>query len=138
MQSRDLPWYIAQALSLLSRDVPEAYVAIQDTCADLRLAVQSDRSHCTVWITQPRIEVFGPAPECDVTARFEETVITDLIDGRLTIGEALARDLLVLMGSADTLDRLVAGLHFFLRGAIRSRALQALLEDFRGHLAVQI
>lgn len=134
MQSRDLPWYITQALSHLSRDVPAAYAAIQDTCAELRLSVMSDRSESTVWITQPRIEVFGPVSNADVTAQFQETVITDLIDARLSIGEALAQDLLVLVGSTENLDRLVAGLQFFLRGAIRSRALQELLDDFRGHL----
>lgn len=136
MQSRDLPWYITRALGLLSRDVPQAYSSIQESCDGLRLAVQSDRSQGTVWITIPRIEVFGPSPDCDVTAQFQETVITDLIDARLTIGETLDQDLLVLIGSTENLDRLVAGLQLFLRGAIRSRAMQELLEDFRGHLAL--
>lgn len=131
MPSRDLMWYIDHALHALGRDVPQAYAAIQDAAPGLRLSVTTPKTAGTIAVQHPTIEVFGPAPDSDVTAQVNEQVIIDLIDGNLTLSDALSEDLLVLTGSQGDLETLVAGLQFFLRGAVRSTAIQALLDAFR-------
>ena len=97
------------------------------------MAVESDKSAGSLAVIHPTIEVFGPTDDCDVAAKVNEAVIIDLIDGNITLNEALSRDQLVLTGSQSDLEKLVSGLQSFLRGAVRSSAILALLDAFRDH-----
>ena len=131
MPRRDLLWYIDRSLQDLARDVPEAYQGIVAATGGLVLGVVSETARGVVAVLPPRIEVAGPGPRCDVTTEVKETVILDLIDGRVTLGEALSTDRLVLRGKPPDLERLISGLHIYLRAAVRSGAMQALLDAFR-------
>jgi len=134
LPKRDFLWFVDQSVALLCRDVPEAHAAVKDAADGLRIGVRSPTVRGTVWMAPDAIEVFGPVADTDVEVLFDERVVVDLLDGVLSMREALDRGRLELKGSNASLEKLISGLKCYIRGAIRSAAMQDLLEDYRKSL----
>lgn len=126
--------FVDRSIAFLAQDVPEAYAAVLDVAAGLTIGIRTKTTQGTVWITDRTIEVFGPLDDHDIEVQIDEKVVVDLLDGDISLKEAINSDRLFLIGSNRNLEKLHAGLNFYIRGAIRSHSMQELLEEYRNYL----
>lgn len=137
MPSPDFLAFLDRSLALLAADAPAALHALLEETAGLRLRLEAPAARATIWITPAGVEIFAPGPPAptDVFIAFEDRVILDLVDGVSSLDEALTTERLHLRGPVESIERLLAGLACYLKGAVRSPDMARLLAEYRAGLA---
>lgn len=77
------------------------------------------------------VPVFEPDRAADVEVVFDNQVVLDLIDGEVSLEDALCLDRLQIRGTPAAVERLHTALMIYLDGVIRVSECLALLEGFR-------
>lgn len=133
MPAPDFLAFLDRSLRLLAAEAPEAMDALLAETAGLRLRLEAASARATLWVTPAGVEIFAPGPPAptDVFISFEDRVILDLVDGVSSLDEAVTAERLHLRGPVDAVERLLAGLAAYLKGAVRSPGMARLLAEYR-------
>lgn len=126
---------LEQALALLQADAPAAYFRVLGELDGLAVALRVDDEPFSVRSTPAGLQVEGDAPGHHAAAPIElhtsRRAIVALIDGDLSLLDAVLARQLALRADVRVLDRIARAGRAFSEGALRSRRMRALLDDFR-------
>jgi hypothetical protein len=127
------------ALTLLQADAPAAYFRILAELDGLAIALQVDDEPFAVRCTRHGLQLESGTRDGDalpVALQTSRRAIVALIDGEVSLLDAVLARQLALRAEVRVLDRLARAGRAFAEGALRSRRMRALLDDFRAPLAV--
>jgi SCP-2 sterol transfer family len=128
---RDFRTFLEEALGEIARSEPNADAALRAALAGLRARID-DGAGGFVLQAQASGWRFGErSEEADIDVGFDEAAILDLIEGALTLNEAIFRERVVVFGDVDKIGEFYDALLLFLEGLLRARGAPALLERFR-------
>ncbi len=129
MARADFFAFLQDSLACLAAEEPQAHRALADAIGPMRLTLVAGGDARTIrcesdgWTLADR-EV-GP------TIEFDHQCILDLVDGRVTLHEAIAADRLRMSAPMADLERLHAALLIFIEGMLRAPAAPSMLERYR-------
>ncbi len=129
---RSFEGFVRSALAALAAEVPWAYDGIVCALGSTSTTVVVDGEPATVRAGGNGVVVMAGA-DADADTRCVTTTleILDLVAGREALIDAIETDRVHLTGSVDALLRWCDTLEQFLHGAVRARAFDGLLVDFR-------
>ncbi|NUZ05907.1 hypothetical protein [Piscinibacter koreensis] len=133
MPQPDFFGFLAQAVEALKEQAPFAYRRFHAQFAPLRACLSPGDDTRTVWLDGDRLAIRDGVHDAAVRARFELATIDDLVDGRLTLLDALIGERLWLSGRPEHVERFFDAFTTFIIGSMRSHKMQALMAAFRGH-----
>ncbi|TDV39486.1 SCP-2 sterol transfer family protein [Paraburkholderia caballeronis] len=127
---------LKDALDVLRADAAASYHRVLLELEGLALDVQvgDERFDCRCMDARLRFDAVRRdmrKPQPDITVRTDRHTILALIDGRLTMMNAVLARQLAVQGDALTLARLSRAVVAFSEGALRSRGMRALLQRYR-------
>jgi hypothetical protein len=134
MADRDFFEFMGSALDCLRAEVPVAYVEMGRRLGSRRLRLHVDGSVRVLRWADPRLLLEDPTQrrwDCELAV--QRPTIEALLEGRMDLVDALLADWLQLRGAPAAVSDAYDALSMFLRGAIRSPSLPALLDDYLGH-----
>jgi hypothetical protein len=125
------------ALALLQSDAPAAYFRILTELDGLAIALRVDDEPFAVRGTSRGLQLehgtpAGAAPPIELQT--SRRTIVALIDGELSLLDAVLARELALRAEVRVLDRIARAGRAFAEGALRSRRMRALLDEFRAPL----
>ena len=110
--------------------MPSAYQAVGAAAGELSARlIASGRAR--VLSFRDGAPVLEPDRAADVDVAFDNRVILDLIDGEVSLEDALFLDRLRIRGTPAAIERLHAALMLYLNGALRVSDCLTLLRSFR-------
>lgn len=123
---------LENALDVLRADAAAAYYRVLDELSGLALRVQVGDERFDCRCTDAQL-VFISAGEGapDITVCTDPRTILALIDGQVSIMNAVLARQLSVQGEVMTLARLSRAVVAFSEGALRSRGMRALLQRYR-------
>ena len=128
------------ALRILRADTPAAFYRLADELRGLAVGLEVEGERFTVLGLDAAVRVdpaggpaIDPTRALDGRARVRTTrrTILELIDGRKTFLEAVLDRDLTLHAELDLLPRLSRAMACFVEGAVRTRRMRGLLNEFR-------
>lgn len=126
------------ALALLQADAPAAYFRILAELDGLAIALRIDDEPFGVRGTRRGLHLDRGAPGGSappIELQTSRRTIVALIDGELSLLDAVLARELALRAEVRVLDRIARAGRAFAEGALRSRRMRSLLDDFRAPLA---
>ena len=119
-------------MALLSEECPGAFHELCDRLdsAKIRLCIDGDSVSPSFAAHGFELVAAHASPEVDLESSRE--AILAVLDGRLTLEDAVWQDRVVLMGSLDALARFHEGFVLCVGGAVRCPSFPRLLERYRG------
>jgi hypothetical protein len=129
--------FLARSLTLLERELPWGYAAVCRALGEREVLIEVDGEKTPVMATGSvlRVERSSRAPV--VECRTSRRAIVDLVDGKMTLVEAVESELVWLSGTVDDLLAFHDGLMAYLGGAVRSPSFVGLLGEFREFAEVE-
>jgi hypothetical protein len=129
MSAADFFTFLRASLSHLETEVPEAHRTLAGVIGQLRARLVADGD--------ARIIQFGYAGwtiaqdgDTDLEVAFDRAIIIELVDGQLTLQDAIEQERLRLCGPIGSIERFHEALLIYLEGMIRAPTAPALLEDY--------
>jgi hypothetical protein len=133
-RDRSFATFVRRALDAIEREVPWVHDALV-RAMDATTTIIVDGEPATVQRgARGAITVAAEARASDVVCTTNTEAILDLVSGRETLLAAVESDRLHLIGGMDALLVWHDMLQLFLHGAVRARAFDGLLGEFRGRL----
>jgi hypothetical protein len=129
-----------ESLSVLLREQPASYARLCDALAAIRIEICVDGERMIVGFESGGHQVTGQsaaAPSAAVGARFRagRGAVLDVLDGRLTLAEAVLNGRLEAYAPLGRLLELHDALLLYVNAAVRCRSFPALLDRFRAGAA---
>ena len=122
---------LRRAFAILACDELAAFVALSDALRGLVVRCAVDGEVFTVLGRAQLIVRRGPIARADAHVVASRAAILDLIDGRLTVLDAVLARRLTLVADIGHLVRLSRAQRAFAEGAARTRQMRALLAAYR-------
>lgn len=122
--------YLASSLAQIGRDVPSVYAHIVRALGGRVIAIEVGGETVSVRETKGRLEVGGRG-EAEVRAITSRGAIVALVDGRVTLEEAVLRGAVDLFGDVADLLAGLDALVGYVNGAARCPELLGLMDEFR-------
>jgi hypothetical protein len=121
-----------RALQALARETPESFRRVARALEDRTLALQIDDERFWIRARGDSLELGPDAPDA-WSARFraDRSAILDVIDGELSLEDALRASHLEAFGAVSDLLPALSALACFVEGAVRSATQEDLLEGLR-------
>jgi hypothetical protein len=131
MPPADFFAFLHTSLSRLAAAMPDAHRALADAMGDLRARLVADGVARTIRFDFPDWTIYAGASEADLEVSFDRKVIVNLIDGHLTMEDAIDQERLRIRGSVETIERFHEALLIYLEGLIRTPEAPTILESYR-------
>ena len=131
MARPDLRAFLAQSLALLAREAPGSYERLCHTLAGKRVCVDGDGQRFALRFESHGVETVTASGAENLCAGVDRSTILALIDGAITLDQALRDDDLLIRARVADAATLFDGLSIYLRGAIRCVSFPMLLAEFR-------
>lgn len=137
---RSFAGFVRRALEAIRAEVPWAHDALRGALSGRTTLLVVDGEPATVRATPghrsgaaqaPGIEVVAARVEPDVLCTTTSRAIVDLVGGRNTLLDAVLSDRVELLGEVSALVAFHDALSLFLHGAVRARAFEGLLQEFK-------
>lgn len=123
---------LQESFDCLEREIPRAYWKMCAALADLSVRVRLDDESVIVSFAGAHGRVDTGDGQAGAELRTSRQAVIAVLDGRLSLADAVLTDAVVVKAPLDTLERLNRGIEVYLHGAVRSRSFPALLKRFRG------
>jgi hypothetical protein len=127
----DLRWFVERSLTALEREAPAFHAQLCSTLRGRRVRITGDGDPFALRFDAGTVTNTEPDGSEDVLLSVGNQALLELVDGQLSIEEALRQDRLEMRGQlrgvVDVFDALV----IYVRGAIRCPACPPLLSEFR-------
>ena len=131
MARPDLRAFLARSLALLAREAPGSYERLCHTLAGKRVCIDGDGRRFALRFEPHGVETVTPSGTENICAGVDRSTILALVDGTVTLDQALRDDRLHIRAQVADAATLFDGLSIYLRGAIRSASFPMLLAEFR-------
>jgi hypothetical protein len=133
---RSLAGFVRRALAAIRVEVPWAHEELTRALGASSTTLVVDGEPARVRAGGPgEVAVIAGDGAADVRCVTSSRTIIDLIGGRDTLLEAVEADRVALFGGVDALLGWHRVLEIFLHGAVRARASEGLLDEFRGRVS---
>ena len=126
-----LAGFIIRSLDTMRQEYPTAYFLLCGTLAPREVLLIFDDEFVALHFTPGEVRWLPQTANPTVRLRTTRQSILDVIDGRLTLHQAIESDVITLWGSVDDLALFHEGLLTYIRGAIRCPTFPNLLDRFR-------
>jgi alkyl sulfatase BDS1-like metallo-beta-lactamase superfamily hydrolase len=123
--------FLASALRALEGEVPMANAALCAALSQLDVRIVADGQASRLCVRRGR-SVLMEDGTAGAEIRLTRAVTESLLEGRLTLLGAVVDDHLSIRGAPAHVESLLEALDAFLRGAVRSVSMPALLEAYLG------
>jgi hypothetical protein len=127
----DFPAFLDRSLAVLRSEAPAHHAELAVLLGARGLCCEVDGRSVALCFDGARHALRPPDRREAVSLCTDRRTILDLVDGELTLLDALLEERLWLAGSADAVTRFDEALTCYLDGAIRCPSLPPLLEEFR-------
>jgi hypothetical protein len=131
MPSADFFGFLRTSLSRLAAEVPDAHRALAGAMGNLRARLVADGVARTIRFDLSDWTIYAEDSDADLEVSFDREIIMDLIDGRLTMEDAIYQERLRMRGSVETIERFHGALMIYLEALIRTPGAPAMLESYR-------
>ena len=122
---------LRESLEGIRMDEPEVHRALTRSLGRLRARLVSDGAACVVWLEFDAWRMDPGDCDADIEVAFDRQIILDLIDGRLTLEDAILGEQLLIFGSVDKVEAFSDALLIYIEGLIRMPGTPALLRGYR-------
>ena len=120
------------AIDMLERDAPRYASGMAGCLSSLPIGVDIDDEHFAIASDRERVRRVARSEHVMVEIRTTTTTMLRLLDGDLSLVDAIRRDDLRLRGAAESIHSLQDALGWFLLGCARCSGAPALLDRLRG------
>jgi hypothetical protein len=127
----DLRQFVEGSLDTLAREAPAFHSRLCVTLLGRRLRVRGDGEPFALHFGRGLVASVPPDGSEDLHLSVDRRSLLALVDGELTLEDALRQDRLELRGDLRHVVDLFDGLLIYLRGGIRCPSFPQLLSDFR-------
>ena len=131
MPSADFFSFLRASLSVLAEEEHKAHSALVAALGPLRARLVADGAEASIWLDSSKWTIYRGPTDSDLEVTFDRRVILDLIDGRLTMHDAIDRERLKLRGSPEAIVSFYEALMIYLEGLMRAPGAGAILKDYR-------
>jgi hypothetical protein len=131
MPPREFFTFLHDSLVRLAVEVPEAHRALAAAMGRTRARLVADGDARTIRFDFPYWTIYADDNEADLEVAFDRELVLDLVDGRLTLEEAIYQERLLMRGSIETIERFHDALMIYLEGLLRTSHAPALLAHYR-------
>ena len=131
MAPPDLRTFLDRSFEVLACEAPGASSRLGHALADLDLCVIDGDRRFAVRHDATRLVSGALRGDEPVVTRVDRSTILALVDGVLTLEDAVRQDRLFVRASPPLAARVFDALSIYVRGAIRCPSFPALLADFR-------
>jgi len=128
---RDLQHFVEESLAVLEREAPTFFVSLCESVKDLHLSISSEGRPFALHFAANSIVTAAPSGADDVYLTTDRQAILALVDGELTVEDALRHDRLEVRGRPLAVACFFSGLLVYVRGGIRCPSFPRLISDFR-------
>ncbi len=134
MDESGLASFIARSLDAIEHEVPAAWLRLCEALdgRSIRLVVDGEAARLRGRDGGLRLDDGGAAA---VDVRTAHATILELLDGRVTLLDALLDDRIVVRGAPEDVLGFHDALICYLHGGVRSPSFRPLLDDYRGATA---
>jgi len=128
---RDLRGFVENSFEILAREAPGSYERLSRTLAGHSMCVIDGRRRFRVEFDPGRVSCGPPAGDESIAAAVDRRTILELVDGLLTLDDALREDRFVVKASPRLAAVVFDALSIYLRGAVRCPSFVNLLSELR-------
>jgi hypothetical protein len=122
--------FLDRSLTVLEQDVPAAHARVRRLLGTMRVSIGVDAEQLTLFDTSDGIRISNVDGHHDAKAVTTRGALADLLNGRLSLEDAILADRVMLRGSVDDLADLYDALLVYFRGAVGTPRFAVLLEEF--------
>jgi hypothetical protein len=122
---------LRRSLETLERERPDVAARLAATLGALDVAIRVGEERVGLRAEDGRVVVAAPPPEARVDVVTGRDTILALVDGEVSLVDAVVGDALALRGAVPDLARFHDALWLYLQGAVRAPSFPALLRAFR-------
>ena len=122
---------VEESFAALQRELPEAHLRIREHLADLSLRVEIDDERFGLAFSAAQVQVTAQHGVAAARVRTGRAGISALLDGDVSLADAVREDRLQVVAPLEVLARLQEGLRLYVHGAVRCPAFPGFLERFR-------
>jgi hypothetical protein len=122
---------LEESFDCLEREIPQAYERMCATLEGLSVCISLDDEAVVVGFAgaRGRVDAAGGPVHADLCS--SRRAVLAVLDGRLSLADAVLTDAVRIKAPLDTLERLGRALEAYMHGAVRSRSFPALLARLR-------
>ena len=132
MPPADFFTFLRTSLSCIAAEEPDGHRALTAAMGRMRVRLVADGVARIIRFDFPDWAIYPEVSEAaDLEVAFDREIIMDLIDGRLTMEDAIYQERLRMRGSVETIERFHGALMIYLEGLIRTPGAPAMLEVYR-------
>jgi hypothetical protein len=122
---------LQESFDCLEREIPQAYQRMCATLDGLSVRISVDDEPVVIGFAGVRGRVSLTGGPVDAELCTSRRAVLEVLDGRLSLADAVLADAVTIRAPLDTLERLNRALEAYMHGAVRSRSFAALLVRFR-------
>ena len=127
----DLRQFVERSLAALDREAPAFHEQLCSMLRGVRLRITGDGDPFALRFDAATVVSAQPDGAEPVHLRVGHRALLDIVDGRLSIEEALRQDRLEMRGDLRVVSDVFEALVIYVRGAIRCPSSPHLLSEFR-------
>lgn len=131
MPPPDFFTFLRTSLSHIAAEEPNAHRALTAAIGSMRARLVADGVARVIRFDFPDWKIYAGASGADLDVAFDRQVIMDLVDGRLTLADAIYQERLCMRGRVETIERFHGALLIYLEALIRTPGAPAMLESYR-------
>jgi hypothetical protein len=124
--------FLEQSLAVMRQEMPPAYEAFVGVLEGRRLAIEADGERRVVSFDASGLASHGEHEHVELGVAFDRGTVLDLVDGRVSLPEAVLTDRIALRGAPAAVDRFDRALRSYVQGLVRCPSMPSLLIHFRG------
>ena len=122
---------VEESFAALQRELPEAHLRIREHLAELSLRVRVDDERFGLAFSAAQVQVTAQHGVAVARVRTRRAAIAALLDGNISLADAVLEDRLQVLAPLEVLARLQEGLRLYVHGAVRCVSFPELLRRFR-------
>jgi hypothetical protein len=122
---------LQESFACLEREIPQAYQQVCALLDGLTVGISLDDETVVIDCAGGRERVRVDGGQVSAELCTSRRAVLAVLDGRLSLAEAVLTDAVRVKAPLDTLERLNRALEAYVHGAVRSRAFPGVLARFR-------
>ena len=123
--------FLAQSMRILEKEAPERYASLSLAMGDMQAQLTANGSARIVRFDGSRFVLEREDVKADVDVEFASDTILDLVDGELSLEEAINSEVLWIRGAVEVVENFYDAVLIYIDGAMRSPGFLNLLKEFR-------
>lgn len=127
----DIRRFVERSVEALEREAPRQFKEMCTALSGRRVGIRSGDEAFSLMFYEENVAIVGQGPADEVLLEVDRGTILQLVDGTLTLEDALRQDHLEVRGNVERVAEFYDGLLIYLSGAVRCPQFRRLLTEFR-------